>query len=485
LKDEVSGGTVNSGNTQIIVRTTRSSDDSAVSRLIRLVEEAQANRSETEKIVDSFAKVYTPVVVLGALSMCTIPWYWGEEIGRDWMARGLSLLVIACPCALVISTPISYVAGLAATAQNGVLVKGGAHLEALGQLKHVCFDKTGTLTVGEFKLLELDVINNNDRTEVLQYLALMEERATHPMATSLVDGIKAEGVAIPTSLFVKDHTFLAGEGVVGKINDVEVHVGNERLFRRLGMFDSIPQSQKDKVKSWEGMGGTIGFMSIGTKGVVCAYCVADAPRPEAASVLKELRAMDIDVHMLTGDKKETALSIGKKIGLTQESIESELLPEEKLSLVTKFKGADAEKENSNPLLALFFSKPRLVLMCGDGVNDAPSLVAANVGVAMGAGAALAMETADVTLMDSHLSKLCYSIKMGKSVIRKIRENVIFSIIVKIAVLTLTLFNMVGLWAAIGSDVGSMIIVTLNGMSLLPKKKKPASVTGASKANEEV
>jgi Cd2+/Zn2+-exporting ATPase len=479
--DEVSGGTVNSGNTQIVVQTTRTSDDSAVSRLIRLVEEAQANRSETEKIVDSFAKVYTPVVVISAISMCTIPWLWGDEIGRDWMARGLSLLVIACPCALVISTPISYVAGLAATAQNGILVKGGAHLEALGQLKHVCFDKTGTLTVGDFKLLKLDVIGKkNKRNDVLPYLALMEDRATHPLAKSLVDGIKAEGVTIPTSLFVKDHTFLAGEGVMGMINDSKVYVGNERLFRRLGIFESIPLEQRKEVESWEAMGGTIGFMSIGNHGVVCAYCVADAPRPEAAQVLKELKSMGINVTMLTGDKKETALSIGKKIGLAEGNIKSELLPEEKLALVSEMK---IETEDSNPLLALFFSKPRLVLMCGDGVNDAPSLVAANVGVAMGAGAALAMETADVTLMDSHLTKLTYSIKMGRSVIGKIRQNVVFSIVVKLAVLTLTLMNKVGLWAAIGSDVGSMIIVTLNGMSLLPNKRATNKGTASSSSSK--
>jgi Cd2+/Zn2+-exporting ATPase len=468
-KDEVSGGTVNSGNTQIIVRTSRTSDDSAVSRLIRLVEEAQANRSETEKIVDSFAKVYTPVVVFSALIMCTIPWFFGSEVGRDWMARGLSLIVIACPCALVISTPISYVAGLAATAQNGVLIKGGASLEALGQLKHVCFDKTGTLTVGEFKLLKLDVFGTKSkRSDVLQYLALMEDRATHPLAKSLVDGIKAEGVSIPTSLAVKDHTLLAGEGVEGSINGKKVYVGNERLFRRLEMYESIPLAQRKEVESWEAMGGTIGFMSIGSEGIVCAYCVADAPRPEAAQVLKELRNMGLNLKMLTGDKGETALSIGKKIGMEKDEILSELLPSQKLNLVT---GLKAEIKDSNPLLALFFAQPRLVLMCGDGVNDAPSLVAANVGVAMGEGAALAMETADVTLMDSKLTKLSYSIKMGRSVIQKIRENVVFSIIVKLVVLVLTVTNHVGLWAAIGSDVGSMIVVTLNGMSLLPKEKK--------------
>jgi len=464
--DEVSGGTINSGNTQIVVQTTRSSDDSAVSRLIRLVEEAQANRSETEKIVDSFAKVYTPIVVFSALAMCTIPWYWGAEIGRDWMARGLSLIVIACPCALVISTPIAYVAGLAATAQNGVLVKGGAYLEALGQLKHVCFDKTGTLTVGEFKLLKLDVFGNNKRREVLQYLALMEDRATHPLAKSLVDGIKTEGVTIPTSLFVQDHTFLPGEGVEGFINGKKVYVGNERLFRRLEMLEKIPLAQRKVVESWGSMGGTIGYMSIEGQGVVCAYCVADAPRPEAAQVLEELKEMGINLRMFTGDKRETALSIGSKIGMEEDEIKSELLPEEKLHLVSELK---VETASYNPLVALFFGEPRLVLMCGDGVNDAPSLVAADVGVAMGEGAALAMETADITLMDSKLTKLSFSIKMGRSVIRKIRENVIFSILVKLVVLGLTITNHVGLWAAIGSDVGSMIVVTLNGMSLLPKK----------------
>jgi Cd2+/Zn2+-exporting ATPase len=415
-KDEVSGGTVNSGNTQIVVRTSRTSDDSAVSRLIRLVEEAQANRSETEKIVDSFAKVYTPVVVFTALAMCTIPWLWGSEAGRDWMSRGLSLIVIACPCALVISTPISYVAGLAATAQNGVLVKGGAHLEALGQLKHVCFDKTGTLTVGEFKLLKLDVFGKkNIRQDVLQYLALMEDRATHPLAKSLVDGIKAEGVKIPTSLFVKDHTFMAGEGVKGSINGKKVYVGNERLFKRLGMFENIPIAQRKEAESWESMGGTIGFMSIEDEGVVCAYCVADAPRPESAQVLKELKAMGITIKMFTGDKRETALSIGQKIGMNEDDIMSELLPSQKLQLIT---GLKADIKDSNPLLSLFYAEPQLVLMCGDGVNDAPSLVVANVGVAMGEGAALAMETADVTLMDSNLTKLIYSIKMGRSVIQK-------------------------------------------------------------------
>merc|ERR1711933_229080 len=266
--------------------------------------------------------------------------------------------------------------------------------------------------------------------------------------------------------FVQDHTFLPGECVEGFINGKKVYVGNERLFRRLEILEKIPLAQRKVVQSWEAMGGTIGYMSIEGQGVVCAYCVADAPRPEAAQVLEELKGMGINLRMFTGDKRETALSIGSKIGMEKDDIKSELLPEEKLNLVSELK---AETTSSNPLVALFFGEPRLVLMCGDGVNDAPSLVAADVGVAMGEGAALAMETADITLMDSKLTKLSFSIKMGRSVIRKIRENVIFSILVKLVVLGLTITNHVGLWAAIGSDVGSMIVVTLNGMSLLPKK----------------
>jgi Cd2+/Zn2+-exporting ATPase len=474
-KDEVSGGTLNNGNTQLVVKTTQTSDDSAVSRLIRLVEEAQANRSETEKIVDSFAKVYTPVVVLSALTMCTLSWLWGPVVGKDWTSKGLSLIVIACPCALVISTPISYVAGLAATAQNGILVKGGAYLEALGQLQHVCFDKTGTLTAGDFHLLKLVVAHPERRQEILKYLALMEARATHPLAKSLVDGIQAEGVSIPKTLKIQDHTFLPGEGVKGIIQDKEVYVGNERLFRRLNLWKTLPTDWNEQVKSWESMGGTIGFLSIQGEGIVCGYCVADAPRPETRGVLKDLKKMGLTVTMLTGDKRDTALAIGKTIGLEEANIQSELLPEEKLAFVQDLKNHEGV---SNPLLALFVSEPRLVLMCGDGVNDAPSLAASDVGVAMGAGAALAMETADVTLMDSHLTKLLYSINMGRKVIQTIRQNVVFSILVKLLVLGLTLTDRVGLWAAIGSDVGSMILVTLNGMSLLPRKtNKQSGETG--------
>ena len=480
VHDTVSGGTVNSGNTQIIVKTTHTSEDSAVSRLIRLVEEAQANRSETEQFVDAFARIYTPIVVVCALGMCTIPWaLFGNEIGKEWMKRGLVLVVIACPCALIISTPVLYVAGLAATAQKGILIKGGAYLEALGVIQTICFDKTGTLTLGKYQLLQLQILENSpkqrSRQEILQYLSLMEERASHPLAQAIVDGIKKEGITVPPNLEVEDHTFLPGEGVCGTIAGSRIHVGNERLFRRLGMYPHLPMETQTIVKSWENQGGTIGFISIGDTGIAGMYCVADAIRPEAKQVLQELKSMGIKLKMLTGDHKDTAYAIGTSVGLDESDIQSELLPEEKLQYIRQTQQYHQE-QIGNDIVASLVSTPRLLLMCGDGVNDAPSLAASDVGVAMGEGAALAMETADITLMDSNLLKLLYSMKMGQRVLHKLKENILFSVGVKLIMLFLALVGKASLWAAIGSDVGAMLIVTMNGMSLLPTTadKKPTT-----------
>lgn len=467
--DEVSGGTINSGSVQLMIRTTSTADDSAVARLIRLVEEAQANRSETEKIVDQFARVYTPFIVFSALMMCTIPWAWGYEMGAQWTRNGLVLIVVACPCALIISTPVSYVAGLAATAQKGVLVKGGAHLEALGLVKKVCFDKTGTLTQGKFKLLHLKLIGGRrTRKDVLQILSLMEERASHPLAQAILDAARNEGVSIPKSSKLEDHTFLAGEGVSGIIDGAKVYVGNFRLFGRLGHLSDLPEVDRLNVEQWEAGGGTVGFMAIEGDGIVCAYCVADAVRPESAEVVGRLRSLGIEVSMLTGDNRDAANAIGKQVGLQEGEIKGQLLPEEKLSIV---EGMKDKRSGGQSIFTNIISSKGMVLMCGDGINDGPSLAAADVGVAMGEGAALAMETADVTLLDSNLNKLVYSIQMGRRVIRKIEENVLFSLAVKFLVLGFALAGKAHLWAAIASDVGTMILVTLNGMLLLPSRRK--------------
>mmetsp|Transcript_12299 Transcript_12299/g.17673 ORF Transcript_12299/g.17673 Transcript_12299/m.17673 type:complete len:661 (+) Transcript_12299:855-2837(+) len=471
LKDPVFGGTVNSGMSEILVRTTSNADNSAVARLIRLVEEAQTNRSETEKMVDEFAKIYTPIVLVSALAMCSIPWAFGSEIGRRWTDTGLVLMVVACPCALIISTPVVYVAGLAATAQKGVLIKGGAFLESLGRVKKIAFDKTGTLTQGDFALIHLECFGStHSREEILEYLALAEQRASHPLAQAIVAGIENEGVSIPENKFLNNHTALAGEGIVVEVDDATVHVGNERLFRRLGLLDTMPVDIKNKADMWASLGGTVGFMSIGGSGIVCAYSVADAVRSEAGEVIRKLKSMGIEATMLTGDNADAALAIGSQIGLGVDDICSQLFPEDKLSLVKGMIEVGGTSPNSTALCNPCKNK-ELVMMVGDGVNDAAALAIADVGVAMGSGAALAMETSDVTLLDSHLEKLVLCIKMGKRVVRKIQENILFSCVVKAIVVGFTLSGETHLWAAIASDVGSMLLVTLNGMTLLPGRKR--------------
>jgi len=460
--DKVSGGTINIGTTPLRVKNVSTANDSAVSRLIQLVEEAQANRSPTEKMVDRFAKIYTPIVVLLAFSMCTFPWLAGNEAGKYWTKLGLITIVIACPCALIISTPITYVAGLAATAQRGIIVKGGAHLEALGRVKKIAFDKTGTLTQGKFALLHLNILGDRfSREEVMEYLALMESPSSHPLAIALVQATRNENVTVNKSLEVLDHSLIEGEGIVGNVGGLTVRVGNARLFKRVNLFKSISNTDVDISDSWCKSGGTVGYMSIDDD-IVCMYCVQDAAREESREVVHAFKLMGIETVMLTGDNRSSALAIGREVGLAEEDIRSELLPKEKLDIITELRCGNGKG---------------LVLMVGDGVNDAPALAIADVGVAMGAGAALAMETSDITLMDSNLKKLLYSVRMGQKTNRVIIENIAFSFAAKAIVMGFTFAGMASLWAAIGTDVGAMLIVTLNGMKLLPSKKRTNDLVG--------
>lgn len=311
------------------MQITSSSNDSAISRLIALVEEAQASRSKQEQLVDKVANIYTPILLITALLMITIPWAFGNPVGERWTMTALVLIVAACPCALIISTPVSYVAGLAQTAQKGILVRGGVHLETLATVKQIYFDKTGTLTEGNFKMLELDVAREDmDRKTVLKNLYIMEERASHPLSIALAQGAKNEGITIEHGYFeLSDHSFLPGEGVKGTINTKLIYVGNERLFRRL-LFDSLPESEKVKIQGWESMGATVGFMSIDNH-IVCSYCAMDAIRPEAKQIVADFHDIGINVTILTGDNRKTALAVGTSLGLKEDTIKSGLLPEEK------------------------------------------------------------------------------------------------------------------------------------------------------------
>ena len=458
----VSGGSINVGQTRLVIRTTSTVDDSAVSRLIRLVEEAQSNRSPTEKLVDSFAKRYTPIVLTAALFMCTIPWLWGVEVGRYWTLNGLIIVVISCPCALTISTPVTYAAGLAATAQRGIIVKGGARLEALGNVTKVVLDKTGTITEGNFDLIHLNVVgDSHDREQVLALLALMEGPSSHPLSATLVNAAKKEGIGSPVNVSLTSHTILKGEGVTARVDNKNVYVGNERLFERLGLYGNLDDAQKRSARKWSMEGGTVGFIGIEGVGIIGMFCVSDKIRDEAKDVITNLIKNGYEVTMLTGDSDGAAKAVGRAVGLPVEAIHSHLMPEDKLHYIGSIRGMGATKQ---PVMC---GSKELCLFTGDGVNDAPALAVADVGVAMGEGAALAMEMSDVTLMDSNLTKLTYSIEMGAKVIKTIRENIILSLVAKAVVVALTFVGKMTLLWAIASDVGIMLVVTLNGMKLLP------------------
>ena len=427
--DAIAGGSINIGPSPLIVKTTSTVEDSAVSRLVRLVEESQANRSPTEKLVDSFARSYTPLVILLALNMCIIPWIVaGPEVGRKWVLNGLIIIVLACPCALTISTPVTYAAGLAATAQRGVIIKGGASLEALGRVNKIVFDKTGTLTEGRFAMGNLKVIGERySRKQVLELLALMESISSHPLASTLVQAALEEGVEIPSNILVYNHTALNGEGITATLtfgemnNPVQCYVGNHFLMQKACLCSSLPQDVIDEAQSWSSAGGTVGYLGLEGVGVIAIFCVLDSVRPEAKEVVRELKERyNCDITILTGDSAGAARVLAGQVGLCENEwqVKSQLLPEDKLHLVVSMMNADDRQTTG------LCRSRGLLLFCGDGVNDAPAMSAADVGVAMGNGAALAMEMSDITLMDSNLKKLIYSIDMGRRVLRAIKENII-------------------------------------------------------------
>mmetsp|Transcript_10000 Transcript_10000/g.14650 ORF Transcript_10000/g.14650 Transcript_10000/m.14650 type:complete len:328 (+) Transcript_10000:173-1156(+) len=289
----------------------------------------------------------------------------------------------------------------------------------------------------------------------------MEAPSSHPLSATLVDAAKREGVGLPMNTTVSQHSILKGEGVTALVDDSRVYVGNERLFKRLGMYDELPASCKESATKWNKAGGTVGFCGIEGVGVIGVFCMSDAIRKDAKQVVAALLGEGFEVMMLTGDGDGAANAVGWEVGLSPENIHSQLLPEDKLHFIGSIKFGSVPN-TCNPC-----SSKDLVLMCGDGVNDAPALAVSDVGVAMGEGAALAMEMSDVTLMDSNLTKLLFSIKMGGRVIRTIRENIVFSLVAKIIVVALTFLGKMTLLLAIAADVGVMLAVTLNGMKLLP------------------
>ena len=462
--DELFAGSIN-GQAALEVEVTRLAADNTIARLIRLVEDAQEQRAPAQRFVDRFAEVYTPlVVVLAALTAALPPLFWDAPFwntadgGQGWLYRGLALLVVACPCALVISTPVTIISAISNAARNGVLIKGGAFLEAMAGIRAIAFDKTGTLTAGKPAVVTVRSINclSPEKefcppcADLLALAAAVEQRSEHPLARAVVSASQLFPNPYPVAEGV---TALLGAGVFGAVAGRPVLVGSHAYFEA-----NVPHSLERcaQIDAASGLGQTPLLVSAGQEyqGYIT---VADAVRESSRRVLAELRAAGIEhLVMLTGDNPATAQHIAAQVGVTD--VRAGLLPEQKAGAVQE-------------LLAQFGP----TAMVGDGINDAPALATATVGIAMGAaggGTAQAMETADIALMGDDLSRLPFLVRLSRAAMQTVRVNVALSIGIKLVFLLLVLTGFGSMWLAVLADVGTSLLVTLNGMRLLRWRPQP-------------
>ena len=434
--DPVYSGSLNGGG-GLLVRALREASDSTLQRIARLLEEAQATKAPAEQLVDRFSRIYTPVVVAVAVVLAVMPPLLGASFG-EWFYRALALLIIACPCALVISTPVTVVSGIGAASRRGILVKGGAALEAAGRLKALAFDKTGTLTEGRPVLARTVALDGRSKAEVLRLAAALERRSEHPLAHAILTA--ADGCNLPA---VENFRTIPGRGAEGEVGDRRCLVGSPRLFEER----EIPLDlAKDALAEVEREGETPVILGSEQE-PLAIFGLADTPRPDAGSTLAALRAAGVsELVMITGDAEAPARRVAQELGI---GYRARLLPEQKV---------DAVRE--------LVSKYENVGMVGDGVNDAPALAASSVGFAMGAaGTDVALETADVALMQDHLPKLGEAVALSRAAERIIKQNIYVSLLIKGLFVLLAPVGLVTLWLAVLADMGTSIAVTLNGLKL--------------------
>jgi Zn2+/Cd2+-exporting ATPase len=438
--DEVFAGTIN-GHGTLEVESTRRAEDTTLARIIRMVEEAQSRRAPAEQWVERFARVYTPAVMaLSFLVMAVPPLAFGGDWG-DWLYRALVLLVIGCPCALVISTPVSIVSGLAAAAHHGVLLKGGLFLEIPARLKALAFDKTGTLTTGEPRVVDVLPLNGHGERDLLARAAALEARSGHPLARAIVSHARERGIEV---LPPRSFQVLPGRGTTARIEGREVWLGSHRYLRERGQDSEEIRRQLDALS---GAGRTA--VVLGTGDHVCGVItVADAVRAEARDTVQALHGEGLKLLMLTGDNQGTAAAIARETGIDE--VRAELLPEDKVAAVEE-------------LVETYGA----VAMVGDGVNDAPAMARATLGIAMGAaGSDAAIETADVALMSDDLTRLPWLVRHSRRTLAVIRQNIGFSLAVKAVFVLLTFAGAASIWAAIAADTGASLLVIANGLRLL-------------------
>jgi Cd2+/Zn2+-exporting ATPase len=434
--DEVFAGTIN-GHGSLLVTVTRRGDDTTLARIIHLVEEAQARRAPIQQFIERFAAWYTPAVIVAAAAMVVVPALMGLP-ADTWIYRSLVVLVVSCPCALVISTPVSLVSALAGAARRGVLIKGGASLERLAGVSTVAFDKTGTLTRGEVSVGAAEPLDGIESRELLRLAAAVEQQSEHPIAQAIVAAAEKDGVRLPLAANVRA---LPGLGVEGDVEGHRILCAAPRYFDGALSSEGVALSQRLTTAGWSPVVVTRNRQPIGVIGV------SDRERDDAAAAVAELRRHGVTrVAMLTGDTAPSARAVAARVGV--DDVRAELLPADKVDAVATLRRAGA------------------VAMIGDGINDAPALAAADVGIVMGAiGSDAAIETADVALMTDDLSKVSWTIRLSRATLRNVRTNVAIALGLKAAFVVAAAAGVATLWMAVLADTGASVIVLANALRL--------------------
>lgn len=443
--DEVFAGTLNEeGSIEVVV--TKLVEDTTIAKIIHLVEEAQAEKAPAQKFVDKFALYYTPAIMVLAFLVAVLPPLLFSADWSHWIYLGLATLVVGCPCALIISTPVAIVTAIGNAAKHGVLIKGGVHLEETGRLNMIAFDKTGTLTKGIPEVTHILPLTTIGEEEILQIARAIEAYSQHPIASAIIREANKRELSKKTAINFQS---ISGKGAQANVEDVLFFIGNASLFNDTPAYNSVPWNEMEKLQQ---DGHTV--MLLGTnEQVIALIAVADPVRETSYTVIEKLKNLGIKhTVMLSGDNHFTANAIAQKIGMTD--ARGDLLPEDKLDAINELK-----------------TNHKGVAMVGDGVNDAPALASATIGIAMGgAGTDAALETADIALMDDNIDKLPYTIGLSKRALGVIKQNISFAFIIKIIALLLVIPGWLTLWIAVVADVGATLIVVLNSMRLMKYKE---------------
>ena len=458
--DDVYAGTIN-GEGTLTVRASKAASDTVLSKIIRMVGDAHSRRAEVEQWVTKFARIYTPVVMVLAILIAVIPPLVAGGDWGFWFYNALVLLVIACPCALVISTPVSIVAALAASARNGVLIKGGAYVEAPGRTTALAMDKTGTITMSEPEVAAIYPLGDTSEAELMARAVALEARSSHPLARAILGRAERDGIKIVAA---EDTRTVPGRGLEGQMDGQSIWLGSDRFAEEKGLGGDIPADLRNQI---EGAGSTL--VAIGdAKGVSGVLELRDRIRPDAKGIIARLHAQGVKkIIMLTGDNAATASAVAAEVGIDE--VRAELLPEDKVTAVGE-------------LVAQYST----VAMIGDGVNDAPAMARAHYGIAMGAvGSDAAIETADIALMTDDIGKVPWLIGHSRRTMSIIKQNIGLSLATKAVFVVATAFGMASMWGAIAADVGVSLLVVANALRLLRARDNDQGPRGGEQVGEEL